>query len=91
MAIRLASRRARLTGGDDVIPIQPYQRGLPTFTPGHALTNMIAGRTPYGYNPQDLRRRTLYGNPGALADLIAATSRPIAAYPVKNTGGISNR
>ena len=74
-----------------MIPIQPYQRGLPTFVPGHALSNMIAGRTGYGHNPQDLKRLALYGNPGALADLIAATTRPIAPYPMRTTGGISYR
>jgi len=65
-------------------PIQPYQRGLPTFTPGHALTNMIAGRDMQGRNPQDLRRLALFGNPGALAMLIAASSRPIAPYPMRS-------
>jgi hypothetical protein len=67
-----------------VRPIQPYQRGLPTFQPGHALNNMIAGRDGQGRNPQDLWRLILAGNPGGLAALIAASSRPIAPYPLKS-------
>jgi hypothetical protein len=66
--------------------IQPYQRGLPTFVPGHALTNMIAGRDAQGQNPQDLLRLILSGNPGALAQLVAARRRPVAPYPLPTTG-----
>jgi len=72
-----------------MIPIQPYQRGLPTFTPGHALANMIAGRDMQGRNPQDLPRLVTLGSPGALARLIADSSRPIAPYPMKRA--VTNR
>ena len=71
--------------------VQPYQRGLPTFTPGHALTNMIAGRDGQGGNPQDLARLILSGDPGALAELLAKRQRPIAPYPFSTTGAIPNR
>lgn len=38
-------------------PIQPYQPGLPTNQQGQALQAMLAGRTLYGQNPMDEKRK----------------------------------
>lgn len=55
--------------------MQPYQQGLPTNQQGHALQAMLAGRTLYGDNPMDAKRKSV------LAMLLLGQRTPVQGPP----------